>query len=210
MNAKGNRGRVDHDSETIAAQIGMGMVHHDRREREQAIECFASADSFQFQHVSEETARKASVAYVDALWEKDAIEDSCRDSDGGLDRDELANADWSPVKQAFERRASAVGIDPEYADLSTVAWRRHKVGGDYWTPFQKAQMYELRAALQDPDYPHKPRDGKSGFGPEAVRYVLGVELHDMRRFEEGVEAMVPYFERVAQGHRKQSRETWNV
>jgi hypothetical protein len=210
MTTERHPGRADYNPETMATQVGMGMVHHDRREREQAIECFANADSFQFQHVSEETAREASVAYVDALWEKDAIEDSCRDADGELNRDELANADWSPVQRAFERRATAVGIDPEYADLSTVAWRRHKVGGDYWTPFQKAQMYELRAALQDPDYPHKPRDGQSGFGPEAVRYVLGVELHDMRRFEEGVNAMAPYFERVAQGHQNQNQEEWSV
>lgn len=199
----------DCDPTEVAMQIGMGMVHHDRKEREKAIKSFTVADTFQFRHVSQEKAREASVAYVDALWEKDAIEDSSRGPDG-LDRNALEEADWEPVKRAFERRASTVGINPEYAELTTVAWRRHKVGGDYWTPFEKAQMYELRAALQDPDYPHKPRDGQSGFGPEAVRYVLGVELHDMRRFEEGVNAMAPYFERVAQGHQNQNQEEWSV
>lgn len=199
----------EQDPEEIAMQIGLGMVYHDERKRQQSIDAFAEVDQFQFQHVSQETAREAAIAYVDALWEKDDIEDACR-IDGEFDLEALDAADWSPVREAFERRASLVGIDPEYAKLSTVAWRRHKTGGDYWTPFLKAQTLELRAALQDPDYPHKPRSGQSGFGPEATRYVLGVELHDVRRFEEGIEAMTPYFDRIARGHSEENEEEWSV
>jgi len=190
-------------------QLGMGFVYHDKRKREEAVDAFAAVDTFQFRHVSEATAREASEAYVDALWEKDKLEDACT-VDGELDRERLDEADWSPVESAFDRRASLVDIDPEYAELSTVAWRRHKTGGDYWTPMARAQMHELRAALGDPDYPHKPRDGRSGCGPEATRYVLGVELHDMRRFEEGLEAMTPYFERIARGHTDQPSDEWSV
>lgn len=201
--------RTQQDPEEIAKQMGLGMVYHDDRERQQSIDAFATVDRFQFQHVSPETARAAATAYVDALWEKDDVEEACR-VDGGFDTEALDAADWSPVRDAFERRASLVGIDSAYAELSTVAWRRHKAGGDYWTPFLEAQTLELRAALQDPDYPHKPRSGQSGYGPEATRYVLGVELHDVRRFDEGIDVMTPYFERIARGHREEPREEWVV
>jgi len=195
--------QAETEAREIAVRLGLGFMHHDERNRERAIEAFAEVDRFQFRHVSPETARKASVAYVDALWAKDDVEESCTVGDE-IDRDALDDADWTPVRSAFERRASLVGIDPEYADLSTVGWRRHKTGGDYGTPLKRAQMYELRAALQDPEYPHKPRYGQSGFGPEAVRYELGVELHDMRKYEQGVEAMTPYFERIQESHRERS------
>jgi hypothetical protein len=189
--------------------MGMGFVCHDRRERERAIEAFSYVDTFQFQHVSESTAREASVAYVDALWEKDEIEDACR-VDGEIDPVAIDEADWTPVREAFARRASLVGIDPAYAELSTIGWRRHKAGGDYWTPLMKAQMHELQAAIGDPDYPHKNRAGQSGFGPEATRYLLGVELHDTRAFEEGAEVMVPYFETIARHNRPEARDEWSV
>jgi len=189
--------------------MGMGYVHHDERRRREAIDAFAEVDTFQFRHVSATIAREASAAYVDALWAKDAVEDSCR-VNGEVNWEALEAADWSPVRNAFARRAALVGIDPEYAELSTVGWRRHKTGGDYWTPLQKAQMYELRAALQDPDYPHKPRQGQSGFGPEPTRYVLGVELHDMRRLEEIVDVMTPYFERIANDRRERNSNEWQV
>lgn len=201
---------VEHepDAGQLARNIGMGFVHHDRRNRRAAVDAFAVVDEFQFQHVSEETARAASAAYVDALWEKDEIEEA-NTVDGELDREALDGADWSPVEDAFAERASLVGIDPAYAELSTVAWRRHKTGGDYWTPMKRAQTHELRAALQDEDYPHKPRDGRSGHGPEASRYALGVELHDMRQFEEMIESMTPYFQRIIDEHRE-TREKWAV
>ena len=197
------------DPHEAALHLGLGFKHHDERNRELAIDAFAVTDMFQFQHVDEDTARDASVAYVDALWEKDRIETACT-TDGELDTSALDEADWSPVRQAFERRASLVGIDPRYAEQSTVAWRRHKVGGDYWTPMKQAQVYELRAALQDSEYPHKPRQGQSGHGPEAARYALGNELHDTRRFEEMTDVMIPYFERIARRHRSPSEKTWTV
>jgi hypothetical protein len=183
----------------VAEQLCRGFKYHDERRRSESIEAFAEADCRQFEHCPEKTIREASRAYVDALWQKDDVEDSCR-VDGRIDPDLLDDADWSPVESAFRRRATLLGMDSRYAELSTIAWRRHKTGGDYWTPIKRAQTYELRAALQDPDYPHKPRHGDSGWGPEAARYVVGVELHDMRRWEEAVEVMTPYFERVLREH----------
>lgn len=201
---------VEHESDAVqlAKSIGMGFVHHDKRNRQAAVNAFAVVDEFQFQHVSAETACAASAAYVDALWEKDEIEET-HTVDGELDREALDAADWSPVEDAFAERASLVGIDPAYAELSTVAWRRHKTGGDYWTPMKRAQTKELRVALQDEDYPHKPRDGRSGHGPEASRYALGVELHDMRQFEEMIESMTPYFQRIIDEHRN-THDSWVI
>lgn len=209
MGVQGQHDTEDRDASQIAMHLGMGFVHHDRGEREQAVEAFAAVDTFQFTHVSEATARRAATAYVDALWEKDALE-AAATVDGTLDKAALDLADWEPVRSAFERRASLVGTDPRYAELSTVAWRRHKTGGDYWTPMQKAQLYELRTALQDPEYPRKPREGQSGFGPEPARYVLGVELHDMRRYDEGIDALAPYFERIASGSERHPDVEWSV
>jgi hypothetical protein len=183
----------------MAEQLCEGFVHHDQRNRDAAVEAFTEVDRRQFAHLDEEAAREAAVSYVDALWAKDAVERRCM-VDGQLDMEALEDADWSSVRVGFRARAEAAGIDPRYADQSTVAWLRHKVGGDYGTPIKRAQMYELRAALQDPNYPHKPRYGESGFGPEAARYELGVELHDMRRWEEAVEAMVPYFAFILRAH----------
>jgi hypothetical protein len=174
-------------------------LHHDRREREKALEAFASVDALQFAHLDEEEAYRAAEGYVDALWEKDEVEDACR-VDGDISPDRLEAADWSAVEAAFERRATVAGIDPQYATLTTEAWLQHKIGGDYWTPMMHAQMLELRTALQDSTYPEKPRNGRSGFGPEPVRYALGIELHDTRQFEQGRAAMVPYFQRILDAH----------
>lgn len=187
------------DARHMAKQLGLGFKYHDQRKRQKAVEAFAAVDIRQFQHVSEETARQASEAYVDALWAKDDVEQSCM-SDGELDTDALDNADWSEVRSAFARRAKLVDMDPRYAELSSVGWRRHKTGGDYWTPLKRAQTIEIRAAIQNPEYPAKPRFGQSGFGPEATRYELGVELHDTRQFKAGVKAMTPYFKFILSGH----------
>lgn len=191
----------------MAQQLCRGFEFHDKRERQQAIDAFAAVDTRQFQHVSEERAREASVAYVDALWAKDDVERSCM-VDGKIDMDALDEADWSDVRSAFARRASLVDMDPRYAEQSTIGWRRHKTGGDYWTPLKRAQTYEIRAAIQNPDYPAKPRYGQSGFGPEASRYELGVELHDMRQWEQAVEVMVPYFERILRGRMDNPRSAF--
>jgi len=203
---KTNEERTDSDRiETIAAymagQLGRGFVFHDQRQREAAVEAFAAVDTLQFAHLDEAAAREAAEAYVDALWTKDAVEDACRTGgDGRIDAASVAEADWSGVEAGFERRAEVAGIDPAYASLTTEAWINHKSGGDYWTPMMEAQMLELRTAMDDPTYPDKPRSGQSGFGPEPARYALGVELHDTRRFDEGREAMIPYFERILHAH----------
>lgn len=188
------------EARRAARQLCLGFKHHDRREREQAIDAFAAVDRLQFQHVSRQTARDAAVAYVDALWAKDAVERSCM-VDGEIDADALAAADWSAVEDAFERRAKLADIDPRYAEQSTIAWRRHKVGGDYWSPMKQAQLYEYRAALQSPDYPDKPRYGQSGYGPAPARYLVGVELHDTRQWEQAQQVMTPYFERILRENR---------
>jgi hypothetical protein len=184
----------------LARQLCLGFKHHDQRERERAIDAFAAVDTVQFQHVPERNARRAAVAYVDALWAKDEVERACTIG-GEIDTVALDDADWSDVRSAFARRAELVGIDPRYAEQSTIAWRRHKVGGDYWTPMKRAQLHEYRAALQSPEYPDKPRYGQSGYGPEPARYLLGVELHDTRKWEQAQTVMTPYFERILCEHR---------
>jgi hypothetical protein len=182
----------------MADRLCRGFIHHDRREREAAVEAFAAVDTLQFAHVDESAAREAAAGYVDALWAKDAVEDASRDAEGAIDVDRLAAADWSAVEAGFEARAAAAGIDPAYAPLTARAWREHKCGGDYWTPMMRAQMLELRTALQDDDYPHKPRHGQGGFGPEPARYALGNELHDTRRWRQAREVMTPYFGRIVE------------
>ena len=104
------------------------------------------------------------------------------------------------MKEAFEQRASVTGVDSKYAELTAEGWRRHKVGGDYWTPMMHAQMLELRVALQDPTYPDKPREGQSGFGAEPARWTLGVELHDTRQYRQAHRVMTPYFQRILDAH----------
>lgn len=184
--------------ESVATRLCEGFQHHDERRREAAIDAFATVDAFQFAHVDRSTIRRAATAYVDALWAKDAVEDRHRngEAEDALDREALADADWSAVESALAERAALLGIDPEYAALTTEGWRLHKVGGDYWTPHLRAQELELQAAIQDPNYPAKSRHGTSGAGPEATRYLLGVELHDCRRWEEARDVMVPYFEAI--------------
>jgi hypothetical protein len=189
-------------AEYLAKQLCEGFVAHDERDRDRANDAFAEVDRGQFRHLDRTEAREAAVAYVDALWAKDRVE---RESmvDGEIDPALLATANWDPVESAFRRRAEVVGMDCRYAIQSTIGWRNHKIGGDYWTPLRRAQMFELRAALQDPDYPDKPRYGESGHGPEPVRYALAVELHDMRsleHYEQALEIMQPYFEKVLDAH----------
>lgn len=184
---------IEDKASHMSYQLCKGFIYHDEREREAAIEAFTAVDTIQFAHIDEKDARRAATGYVDALWVKDDIEDSCR-VDGEFDPDALSAADWSPMTAAFERRAEAAGIDPRYAELTTEAWVEHKTGGDYWTPMMHAQMLELQAALQDPSYPDKPRSGQGGFGPEPARYALGNELHDTRRWDQAHDTMTPYFQ----------------
>ncbi|SDM03274.1 hypothetical protein SAMN04487949_0579 [Halogranum gelatinilyticum] len=208
MTGEWSRRRFTEAAEYMATQLCAGFRAHDNREYERAVDAFFEVDRRQFAHLDDETARRGAVAYVDALWAKDAIEAEYTDEDGSLRTAALDTADWCPVESAFAERAEAFDIDRRYASKSTEAWRRHKVGGDYWTPMMAAQTYELRAALCQPSYPDKPSDGESGFGPEATRYALGVELHDMHtatHWEQATATMTPYFEYVLSAHEEQTR-----
>ena len=189
----------------MAEQLCRGFRAHDDRDRDRSIEAFFEVDRRQFAHLDDATARTATTAYVDALWAKDALEADCSAADGTIDPEAIARADWAPVERCFGERAVAVGMNSSYARDSTAAWRRHKTGEDYWTAFLRAQTAELRAAVQDPAYPHKPKEGLSGYGPEPVRYVLGVELHDMHtepHWRQAVRALTPYYAFVLDAHRE--------
>ncbi|WP_229126402.1 hypothetical protein [Halapricum desulfuricans] len=186
----------------MAEQLARGFKAHDKGRRDIAIDAFTYVDRHQFQFLGETDARHASTAFVEALWKKDDIElDYLRG--GQFDRDGLRQADYRPVRQKLRERATIIGIDPQYATTKAKAWRRHKAGGDYWTPFGKSQLYEIRRALRDPEYPNKPRAGDEGFGPDPCRYVLAFELHDMKtdtHWQQGVDVMVPYFKRILEAN----------
>lgn len=208
MTGEWTRRRFAETAEYMATQLCAGFRAHDNGAYEEAVDAFFEVDRRQFAHLDDATAETGATAYVDALWAKDAIESDYTDDDGTLRTAALDTADWSRVECHFRERADAFDVDSRYASKSTEAWRRHKVGGDYWTPMMAAQTYELRAALRRPSYPDKPSDGESGFGPEATRYALGVELHDMHtpaHWEQAVATMTPYFEFVLSTHEEQSR-----
>lgn len=194
---------ADRTAEYMAEQVIEGFIAHDAGDRGGAIEAFYNVDALQFAHLNDEDARLAATCYVDALFEKDEVE--FRHLRGGdIDAESLEMADWGPVRQRFRMRAGVVGMDAEYAIASTEAWKRHKTGGDYWTPIQRAQLIEFRAAIGDPEYPNKPKYGQSGFGPEAMRYALAIELHDMHDWdyvEQAVDVMTPYFDFILTNQR---------
>lgn len=190
------KSEVREEAKSLSQQIIRGFKAHDDGEYETAVEAFTAVDARQFPHLDAEDARLAATAYADALFEKDEVEFNYL-RNGRIDADALDEADWGPVRRHFRIRAGIVGMDAEYALATTTAWRRHKTGGDYWTPIQRAQMLEIRAAIGDPGYPHKPKHGRSGFGPEPVRYALAIELHDMHDpayAEQAVDVMIPYYE----------------
>lgn len=184
-----------------AAAIAQGFAAHDAREYDEAVAQFARTDRFQFRHLSDETARKAATAYVDALWAKDAVEDEYR-TDDGFATEQLRHADWSLVWDALAERADLVGMDTAYATETTQSWVEHKCGGDYWTPMMNGQRIEFRAATQRDDYPRNEKRGDAdhGFGTNPVRYLLGVELHDARRYDDAVEMMTSYYEAISEAH----------
>lgn len=194
----------DRTARHMAEQICSGFQLHDRRQRTEAHEAFAAVDRRQFGHISDEKAEAAAGAYVDALWEKDAVEKRHL-TRGAIDPESIAEADWSAVLEALERRAHLAGIDREYATQTTEAWRSHKTGEDYWTPFLRAQSAELTAATGVENFPEKPKEGLSGFGPIATRYVLAVEYHDMHtreHWEEAIRVMVPYYRAILDAHQE--------
>lgn len=186
----------------MARQVCKGFVYHDRGEWEKSVGAFYAVDRHQFEHLSHEEAFRAAVAYAGALWAKDAVEPPLRE-DGTFDPDAIDAADWSPVREWLELRAEIVGMDPEYASGTTEGWRRHKIGEDYWTPMMRGQHHEIRAALDDPDYPRKEGTCRTGFGPLTARYLVGLELHDMkteRHWERALETMIPYYEDILRAH----------
>lgn len=188
----------------LARKLRDGYRRHDSRDRAGAIVVFTHLDRCQFPHLSGAEARAAATALVDALWEKDAVEEPYV-TDGVVEQPgALAAADWSGVETALDRRAEAAGIDPAYATLTTTGWKRHKIGGDYATPILEAQRLEVEAALRTDTYPQKSRAGLSGFGELPARYLVAVELHDDRTPEAAdrvIDVMTPYFETIleAQG-----------
>lgn len=186
----------------MAGQLARLFQAHDGGHRTEALEACRTIDELQFPWLDPEEVDLAASAFVEALWAKDDVELGCM-HDGRLDPERVRHADYSRVTRKLRKRAAVIEADPAYATEKTKAWRRHKAGGDYWTPFQQSQVYELRAALRDPDYPNKPRAGQSGPGPEPVRYVLAFELHDMhtdRHWQQGIDVMVPYFSRILREH----------
>lgn len=200
-------GGVASDRAGLAAYMGrqvcLGFVHHDRREWSETVSSFYAVDRHQFAHLSDEQALEAATAYAAALWAKDAVEAPHRRDDGSLDREALDAADWSPVEACLARRAEVVGMPEEYATATTAGWRKHKTGGDYWTPHMRAQYHEIRAAMGDPAYPRKEENGQSGFGPLAARYLAGIELHDMkteRHWERAADVMAGYYEEILRAH----------
>lgn len=188
--------------ETLATALATMFQAHDRGDFGSAIELCEFIDTYQFPHLDEEAVAISARSFVGALRAKDRIE-FAHLRGGDLDSRRLASADYSPVRTKLRTRASVIGADHRYADTKAEAWKRHKVGGDYWTPFMRSQLYELRAILRDPGYPNKPRAGRSGFGPEPVRYILAFELHDMKtpnHWSEGIQIMTPYFEKILTFH----------
>lgn len=193
---------LERQARHLAEQYCSGFQLHDRRQHQDAIDAFYTVDQYQFVHLSDEDAYKAAEAYVDALWAKDEIEKRCT-RNGEIDQAAIRDADYEPVQELLALRADVVGMNQEYADETTTAWRRHKTNDDYWTPFLKAQTIELRVALQNPDYPEKPRGGRSGAGPLATRYNVGVELHDLHSssaWEEAINVMTPYYQQILSTH----------
>jgi hypothetical protein len=193
---------ITETAQKMAKDFGDIFLANDQGLKQQATVHCQNVDKLLFPHLTLEEVELASSAYVDALWEKDNIELECL-QDGELNQENIKKADYSQVRKHLRTRASAIGADQRYAIEKTKAWRNHKAGGDYWTPYQNAQVHELRAALQNPNYPNKPKYGQSGPGPEPIRYVLAAELHDMhseKYHEQAIEVLVPYFARILMSH----------
>lgn len=191
----------------MAERITSGFQLHDRRQRDEALEAFHEVDRMQFSHLGEGAALEASEMYVEALWRKDEVEKGYQ-VDGVISAEAIEKADYGPVLRPLKRRAQVVGMDELYAEKTAEAWHRHKTNGDYWTSFLEAQTAELRAALDDPDYPDKPKEGQSGYGPLPTRYILAVELHDQHTpeaWEEAINVMAPYYEAILEAHGETGR-----
>ncbi|WP_129116818.1 hypothetical protein [Halegenticoccus tardaugens] len=206
----GTRSEVASTAAHLAEQLCRGFVAHDDRDWGAAVRAFYEVDRRQFAHLTGAEAYEAARAYAAALWEKDDVEAPHVSSDGGVDREGLSAADWTPVEARLARRASIVGMERTYATETTAAWREHKIGGDYWTPTMRAQRIEIRAAIGCGEHPEKPRFGRSGFGHLAAYYLAGTELHDMhtrRHWVRAARIMAHYFEEILVRRAEASRET---
>ena len=182
------------DAHDLATALCEMFKHHDAGDRLLAVETMRTVDEGQFAHCTRQQTTAAAKGYVGALFAKDRLEGRAGD---------LATADWTPVAEPLQRRAAAAGIDARYVEETIRAWRRHKTGGDYWTPHMRAQLYEVRAALQQPSYPQKPSDGQHGLGALPARWHLGTELHDLHTesaWRQAVAVMEPYFARILDSH----------
>lgn len=194
---------IDECAEHMAENVCRGFITHDERDRAACVEAFFEVDRHQFRHLTDAEARRAATAYVDALWAKDDVEEPYVREDGTLDRG-LDDADWRPVEACLERRAEIVGMPAEYASATTEGWRKHKTGGDYWTPHMVAQRHEVRAALDDPEYPHKRGSSQAGVGALPARYLVCIELHDMKseaHWMEAADVMRSYYADLLRGQR---------
>lgn len=194
---------VDELAEHMAVNVCRGFNAHDERERRACTEAFYQVDRYQFPHLPDEEVRQAAKAYADALWAKDEVEEPYLREDGTLDREALAAADRRPIEIPLERRADIVGMAHEYASATAEGWIKHKTGGDYWTPHMIAQRHEIRAALGDPDYPHKRGTSPTGVGSLPARYLVCIELHDMKseeRVTEAVDVMRTYYSEILRAH----------
>lgn len=188
----------------MAENVCQGFITHDRRDREACIAAFFEVDRNQFGHLTDDEAYVAARAYVDALWAKDHVEKPYVREDGSLEREPLDEADWGPVEECLRERAEVVGMDAEYASATTEGWRKHKTGGDYWTPHMIAQRHEVRAAIGDPEYPRKRGTSPTGVGPLPARYLVGIELHDMKseaHWGEAVDVMAGYYADILRAQR---------
>lgn len=189
---------VAHHGETareLARNLCEGFVAHDKRDRDRALTAFIAVDRGQFPWLGEVEARRTAGAFVDALWEKDAIESPYTVERDLKDLDRLAAADWDRVYAPLKRRAEIIGMSTEYAAHTTEAWRQHKTGGDYWTPTLIAQNHEISAAIGE-RLPEGTGFGHSEHGHLAARYLVGVELHDMhsdQHWEQAIDLMTVYF-----------------
>lgn len=194
---------VDELAKHMAVNVCRGFNSHDDRERQACIEAFYEVDRYQFPSLPDEEVRQAAKAYVDALWAKDEVEEPHLREDGTLDREALADADRRPIEIPLERRADIVGMPHEYASATAEGWIKHKTGGDYWTPHMSSQRHEVRAALGDPDYPHKRGTSPTGVGSLPARYLVAIELHDLKseeRVAEAVDVMQTYYSEILRAH----------
>lgn len=190
-------------AEKMATEICNGYRLHDSRDRPEAETAFAFVDRYQFPHLSYEEVAESAYWFVESLWRKDEIERPHMTAGVLHDREGLAEADWEYVRKSLEKRATIVGIHPKYAELTTLSWKRHKIGGDYWTPTLEAQQLECLVALGVDHYPNKHRGGQSGYGLLPVLYLAGVELHDVRSkaaWQLAQELMTVYFNIILQSH----------